>query len=295
MVRGGKVIGEGGQGCVISPAWDSSNASNEVTKIASRSTTQKETEISTVLRKIDPEQLYGIYALGDAVCGPIDPKKLAKEKIVPDDRENASKCANLAARSEKRKDVCFATYPKYMQDVDLSGKRLTLTSTQMFNAIVHIWMALAFLHEHHVIHGDIKGPNLAVVKHAGVPTFVFADWGWSALTDTLEQAESALESMKSVAAEYIASHYNPSSNGIWSPKLLTENPRTLKAIRNLLEFNDVFSLAYFMIDFVEMYTSYGLIDSGQSEAMLTIFKKIFYKQPKTMKASNVVKLLEAMR
>ena len=266
MLRAGKIIGEGGQGCVISPAWDSKNA-NEVTKIASRSTTLKETEISRILRAVDPQQMYGIYALGNATCGPLDPARLSKERIVAKENDSASKCANLAARSKTRKDVCYANYPKYVQDLDPSGSVPKLTKEQGAQGILHIWKALAFLHDNHVIHGDIKGPNMAIVNLRGELTFVFADWGWSAQTNTLANASEALANMKSVANEYIAYHYNNSSNGIWSPKLVSENPKTLKGIRNLLEFNDVFSLAYAMIDFVKFCERYDLISEERGDAL----------------------------
>jgi hypothetical protein len=240
-----------------------------------------------VLRAYDPEQNYGIYALDDAKCGAIDPKRLAKERIVANENENASKCANLAARAARRKDVCYATYPKYVQDLDYDGKIAKLTKKQTLDGILHIWHALAFLHEHNVIHGDIKGPNMAIAMRKGKPTFVFADWGWSGQTSTLEEAKDALESMQDVASEYIAHYYNHQSYGIWSPKLLTETPTTLAGMRELLEFNDVFCLAYDLMSFVKRYEEHGLINANVAAKLQRIFENIFYTQPLKVTARQV--------
>ena len=118
---------------------------------------------------------------------------------------------------------------------------------------------------------------MALIMRAGKPLFVFADWGWSAKTNTLAEARDALESMQSVAREYIANYYNASSNGIWSPKIL-DTPLTLKGIRSLLEFNDVFGLAYDLMDFVKRCERHGLLSPDIASKLEELFKKIFYKQ-----------------
>ena len=235
--------------------------------------------------------MYGIYALDEAHCV-ISPEKLLKENIKADEK-SSSKCSILASRAAKRGDVCYATYPKYVQDLDPHGKLPKLNMEQMMACILHIWEALAFLHEHKIIHGDIKGPNMALIMRAGKPLFVFADWGWSAKTNTLAEARDALESMQSVAREYIANYYNASSNGIWSPKIL-DTPLTLKGIRSLLEFNDVFGLAYDLMDFVKRCERHGLLSPDIASKLEELFKKIFYKQPKTMRASKVVDAIRAI-
>lgn len=277
-IVGGKIVGQGGQGCVVSPAWTTlKNSSAFVTKIASKSTTDKEFSLSKYLMSIDPEQKHGIYAI-ETNCSEISQNMWKREGL----KHDGQRCDELSRRT----DTCFATYPKYINDLD--GKLpKSMSPNDIVRALVDLWKSLAFLHEHDIIHGDIKHGNIAIQRHSRRYIFAYADWGWSAHIPDQTSASKAYTSMKNKSEGYF-----PKDGGIWSPKVFGSSSRDFQ---KLLRFNDVFGLAYECRDDIDIWIEEGnLQKNSQIMAFRSLMNTIFKTEPLDLRASDVVRSLEKL-
>jgi serine/threonine protein kinase len=216
MIRGGKVIGEGGQGCIISPEIYSKDSAY-VTKIAKEKDASEDYKISKALFKLDPNEKYGVYYRGLKKCD-VTKADLNNEKIVAD--PDGRRCSQIASRIENEK-FCSLTMPRFSQDLTQPLPYLNASDSTKF--IRHIWSCVAFLHHNDFIHGDIKLENMALYN--GHPAFF--DWGWS---------------FKINNAKIIDKVFNTfSNNSYWCPLLQkrpVEHPK-----KTLLFFNDVYLTA----------------------------------------------------
>lgn len=236
-MRGGKVLAEGGQGCIIDPTWSTrvkkSHRGRYITKIMSKNSSENEYKISNFLRTQDPQGHFGIYNVGPRDCKNVTVKKLAQEGVRVNLHGNYdhAKCSEIAQNILRgsSKEYCTITIPKFEQDledpVDLSVRGLE-------EAIINIWHALAFLHSKNVVHSDIKMNNLAFSDK----TFKFFDWGWAARVNTESSTEEQYERMVD-ARSYIW------PNGPWAPNLESSRPGNWRERRLAMIFNDIFGLA----------------------------------------------------
>ena len=117
MLYGGRVLGEGGQGCILYPSVTSSNESekyNYVTKVMSKSGARDEYAIANMLAKIDAKGLYGIYTKGSLQCD-IGTSILKNEGVTLNN--DSSKCSEiLRDMTNNSKQFCALTVPKYIHD-----------------------------------------------------------------------------------------------------------------------------------------------------------------------------------
>lgn len=240
ILRGGKIVGEGGQACVIKPAID--GRENSVTKVESKSSSQSETRVSYFLRQNDPDGRYGIYSYTKDPNCKINSSKLLIREGALDSKKKKSKCIEIALNT-KDKSYCAFTMQEYTHDLDTLPKKESLNN--MFKGLLNLWQGLEFFHSLNVIHGDIKLANIAYrAKYSRKPEiFAFADWGWSIHMKTVRDARGRLNQM----LQY-RDYAGDMSGGIWSPFMWSPEAKQVSPI-DLLKYNDVYSLALMTKDF----------------------------------------------
>lgn len=236
-LRGGKVLAEGGQGCIIDPTWSTRVSKNHrgryITKIMSKSSSENEYAISNFLRRKDPEGHYGIYNEGPRECNGVTLEKLAKEgvHVTHGGTYEHAKCSEIAHNILRgtSKEYCTITIPKFKQDLE---DPVNLAYNGLKMGILNLWTAMAFLHDNNVVHSDIKMNNLAFSDK----TFKFFDWGWASKVTTAKNTDEQYDRMTS-ARSYVW------PNGPWAPNLESSRPVSWREKRLAMKFNDVFGLA----------------------------------------------------
>jgi hypothetical protein len=214
--KGGAIVGEGGQGCVIGPEIYTKDP-NFVTKIAKRADAEGDFAISSALFKLDPSERYGVYYRGRKNCR-VTPKDLESEHIVanPDGR----RCSQIAHRI-KTETFCALKMPRFQSD--LHGHLPEIDKPNFEKFVKAIWECVAFLHRHDYVHGDIKTENIAL--YDGRP--VLFDWGWAFHIKKAKTLNKAFDEF--------------SSDDYWTP-LLRQVP-VRHPIKALVLFNDVYMMA----------------------------------------------------
>jgi len=216
FLQGGKIVGQGGQGCVIGPELYTKDP-NFVTKIAKYEDATPDFNISKKLFKIDPEERYGVYYRGRKYCN-VTKTDLDSEHIVAD--PDGERCAEIAHRIESE-TFCAIKMPRF--DYDLKSHLPDLDRAGFVAFFKELWACVSFLHHHKYIHGDIKPDNIAFYK--GRP--VLFDWGW-----TFHLTSKKI--IKEVFDDF-------SRDAYWAP-ILQEKP-VAHPILALLYFNDIYNMA----------------------------------------------------
>lgn len=244
MLAGGKIVGEGGQACVIKPSLEGKK--NRVTKIESQSSSIVETEISYFLSKHDPKGHFGIYSNTRKPNCDINASKIVIKEGALDITRKESKCKDIANKvkssSGSDRKYCAFSMEAYTHDLDTIPNE---SVKAMYRGIINLWDALELYHSLDVIHGDIKLPNVAYRQQfSGKPEmFAFADWGWSA------RLRTSTDSIKQLAQMTQHRDYASDKDGIWAPILWSASARKKFSAKNLLKYNDVHSLALMTADF----------------------------------------------
>jgi len=242
-MKGGKIVGEGGQACVIKPALDGKQ--NHVTKIEGHNSSITETEISYFLSKHDPKGHYGIYSYTSKPNCAIDASKLVIKEGALDIKKKDSKCREIANKvkssSGHEKKYCAFSMEAYTHDLDTIPDE---PLKAIYLGVTNLWDALELYHSLDVIHGDIKLPNAAYrKKFSGKPyMFAFADWGWSSRMRTSAEANTQLKQMLQYR------DYASDQDGIWAPVLWNASVRRKFSAKQLLKYNDVHSMALMTAD-----------------------------------------------
>ena len=265
MIQGGKIIGSGGQACIFSPAFESADAKSYVTKVMSSGSSLSEWSVANELMEFDPKEKYGVYVRGLRDCD-ITRKKLLDEGL---DVSNDKKCKEIGktVQSEPH-SYCAITIPLYKHDLETIPNMAQKT---ILKNILGLWRGLIFYHDHFIVHGDIKAPNIALYKNR----FVFADWGWAANIATNSEATVLITKMRQFP-DYTPKKYGGESNGIWAPLIFDRSLNTTR----LLFFNDIFMLAYFTEDLLNE------VAPRSHESMKKVIKSILTNQLKFYKYST---------
>lgn len=249
MLHGGKIIGEGGQACVLKPSLD--GKADAVTKIESESTSIEETEISYYLREHDPKALFGIYSYTKTPNCKINATKILVNEGAYQ-RKKGSKCIEIAESTKRR--YCAFSMEAYTHDLDVLPSKESVHN--IYSGLINLWDAIEFFHSVNIIHGDIKGANIAYrERFSGKPgMFAFADWGWSIFTKTKKDCDGLYfmiykdqkkpENMQKGYRSYAADY----RGGIWAPYIFEDSAIKRFTSKELVRYNDVFSLTLFTKD-----------------------------------------------
>jgi serine/threonine protein kinase len=243
---GGEIVGEGGNGCVVT-----TDDENYVEKIGTDHIIQDEYELSELLQYIDPKQQYMIYALrGSLVC---NNKTYIKELFQMHPlKSNRGRCSAIKSNNTSDTEkLCTYKMPRFLCDLDSTSSALQQVSLlDYLKNTMNLWNGLALLHKNHIVHSDIKLPNIALGLDR---TFKYFDWGLSGIIDEEEDAIHQFKTLKETEFRYMPTIFKKqgdkdySMNGIWHPKIyddaffksLLEKP---KFIQVFLKYNDVYSL-----------------------------------------------------
>ena len=273
MLRGGKVIGQGGQACVLRPSVERSlkQPNNFVTKIERAHSARAETTVALQLARLDPQARYGIYATGAPDCM-LDVPVLLRAEGVRASKSSGDKCEEIAA--SRKGEYCAFSMPVFKHDLD--GRLPRVAIKALLAGLLNLWHGLVFFHSHDIVHGDIKGPNIAYRAVKGPSALAFTDWGWSANISDCRAALGWLESMKDHRI-YTPTEFG-GDRGIWAPIMWeTKNPDCNMA-KKLLKFNDAFSLAYMQMDVVRVLLHNKKVSEAKGQALHAALKNIVYNQ-----------------
>ena len=268
MLKAGAIVGEGGQACVLKPALDGKN--NHVTKIESQFSAITETEISYFLSTRDPKGHFGIYSLTKMPNCRINASKIVIDEGALKYRpsKDESKCRDIANRQKDsdgfEKKYCAFSMEAYTHDLDTIPDEPVKA---IFRGIINLWDALEFFHSLDVIHGDIKLPNIAYrKKYSGkAEMFAFADWGWSARLKTSKEADDQLRQMLKHRV------YAADKEGIWAPYMWDTKARRKYTAKQLLKYNDMYSLALMTADlFRKLLRSKKIRDADVREVLFQL-------------------------
>jgi len=263
-IRGGAIIGEGGQGCIYSPAWTSATPDDDVLKFSRARSAKQEHMIASKLASLDPTETFGIYVKGPLNCN-VPTSKMVEQglKDYPGDT-----CQEIAQQNNYPGAVCAITITKYLGDLE---KIPEAHFTTIFKGFQHLWKCLMFLQENDYVHSDIKAGNIAFTKSG---TFVLADWGWATSLTNCDDVVLQIEKM--LPNEYYAS--DPYGTGPWCPLLFDlwkkkSLPRECEKLRQLLFFNDVFGLSKFQVNAMLTIDSMGFL-SDRYEKLNNLFEEV---------------------
>jgi serine/threonine protein kinase len=245
---GGEIVGEGGNGCVVTTEND-----NYVEKIGTDHVIQDEYEISTYLQYIDPQQKYMIYAKpGSLVCKNINYVKRLFEIHTP--KTKSGRCNEIKNNVKSdTEQICTYKMQRFLCDLESSNSVLQeLPTIDYIKNTMDLWRGLSLLHQNNIVHSDIKLPNVALGSDR---TFKYFDWGLSGFIEEDEDIIYQLKSLKRSGTEF---RYMPTifkkvedkdylQNGIWHPKVydetfhkyLLDKPKLAKIF---LRYNDIYSL-----------------------------------------------------
>jgi len=250
--RGGRVIAEGGQGCIFWPTIDSHDT-KRVSKVMRDDFAREEFEISQKLSMIDAKGQYGIYANGRLNCD-IDYDILYHEGIQNWKQEGTCREIEINTWPENAKRgilYCELTYPKYDQDLTTKPP---IGRTEVLAGFRNLVNGLYVYHESGFYHGDIKAPNIALQNG----TFKFADWGWSADFNSMSanDIDDFLQDIVYIA-DYSPAEFGGNGGGPWAP-ILYKDPSVFISKENELRalfYNDWFSLTIFIYYFCKEFVS----------------------------------------
>lgn len=286
-MRGGSIIGEGGQACILRPAVQTNlkNSSKYVSKIALKSDIIVESTVGLKLSKIDPKGIYGIYPSSKMDCNIDAPLLLLNEGIQPS-KQSKSKCSQIAA--SKCGEYCALTFKSF--DYDLETQMPDLSSKEMLACLLHLWKGLVMMHANNIVHGDIKTSNIAFRSDRKGPLrFAFTDWGWSGYIYKTQVAKCLLQEMTRHPS------YRPTefggNKGIWAPILW--NCSNDYSEQDLLKFNDVFSMSYMQMDIIKEMKRKKQIPISSFKILYQALKDIVYNEEKyiALGTASIVKSL----
>jgi len=264
MIRAGKVIGQGGNGCIVSSPENFTHKSihgspNYAYKIMHASAAEEEYELSNQLLQIDPEARFGIYIR--SIHGPItkqdfdeflkDQKKTKAFFGLSQKHDLEGRCKEYYDLISKNVDeFSILTMDRYMHDAsDKSRINLEFNTRRMFlDAIQNLWYGLKKYHDNNIVHCDIKLPNIAVTANRNTFTYKFCDWGWSKKLDDLDEATNLLGSLL-MNSEYASDKIWNNEEELW-PDTRPWMPMLIKRsdmqnqfyVVNQLKLNDIFGL-----------------------------------------------------
>jgi len=249
-IKGGRLIGVGGYGCVFKPSFQS-NSDSSVTKILLKEDADIEYNISNYLYQFDRNGLYGSY-ITTKTCNTKDfvdrvfyelqsttKQELKGLKAKPDD------CQDILRNPDM---YCVLDIPTYTHDLD--DYVPSLTKQEILTAWQNLFRALVWVHNHGVVHLDIKPNNIAYqasnpVQHC----FIFADWGLSSRVDDCDGLD----------------YTDPDH-----PAFPLKSEYSCAQVRNLLFMYDILSLGQTLEDFLEYYAKSTRLISAKSIVPITI-------------------------
>jgi serine/threonine protein kinase len=239
-VRGGKILGIGGEGCVYGPAFD--NDSEYVTKVLNSKSANAEAETSLFLNELDPSGLYGNYVVSrDCDISMYIPR--LKTEFRADPTVNRLQFCEKMAKSPK--GYCALKVKKFTSDLyDYNG---SLTKAELLQAWINIFEAFKFINNNFVAHLDVKRENMAYQatndkKHA----FILSDWGFSKFLKTCSQVNTVFNEFRNRVIQ-VGDGYTPWNPNVKSP-IVTDF--TCEQKRNFLFLNDISAAAQAMVQFI---------------------------------------------
>jgi len=179
--KAGKIINSGTFGCVISPAFQCKNVENledKVTKIykstvdpeyVNEYTNEVDSDVIKLLRKIDPEEKYTLYATDDR-CSLEKINDLSEENI-----QDIKECLIQRTKPDVKRNhpIDNINNLKNINDINYfflpKGRRITendyLDAEYLFNS-------LKFLHNHGLYHNDFHSGNVILSTKDNLPRII---------------------------------------------------------------------------------------------------------------------------
>jgi serine/threonine protein kinase len=213
----------------------------------------RELDVSKYLSQYDSSGTYGVYANGEY---PVTRNMFQSESNA--DRRRCHGLFNIKSPKDLN-NLYSVTYPYYTSDLFqvMRERRLSLETVRY--GIRHIWQCLAFLHFHHVVHGDVKSNNIAYRKQRR--DFVFSDWGSGGIINTPQK----------IYFQY--KRYDRTRKNIlppWYPReIKTVHAQTLKEMNHLLKYIDIFGLMRITIQITKVFQLRELNDLLHFDKQLT--------------------------
>jgi len=245
---GGVVVGQGGNGCVVSTDDDTL-----VEKIGDAQSIQEEALISRQLQSIDPKQTFSIYALPNSlICG----NKAYMKSLFQKHPIEASGTCNAIKSNLDKKEYCSYKIQRFHSDLSNYELLRAMQPIEIIDNTILLWQGLKVMHNKDIVHSDIKSQNIAVGNDR---KFKFFDWGWAKDISSDSSAMSQLKAMNSAIFNNKPARYIPQFfkkrwesdyfiDGIWNPKIydssvyngFRDNPQYIKSF---LKYNDIYSLS----------------------------------------------------
>jgi serine/threonine protein kinase len=232
MIDGGALLAVGGQGCVFAPAHVRTSKSEEVTKIVKNITAVNEYNISKYLQRLDPQNLYGIYATKI--------HKIKKEDVQRETLMADTKTCKFLDNKKIYSNYLSLTYPRYASDV--SEMSITTSKKKILFGLFTLWSSLAFLHKSNVVHLDIRLQNIGFLNKR----FVFSDWGHAVVAN----CDNMQAQLKRIQHNIQILNRMPS----WLPtSLRTFAPKSCDDLHNYFLFVDVYSTCHCTLELLAKY------------------------------------------
>lgn len=270
-MEGGKVIGYGGQGCIISPPLNSTDT-KYVSKIVRKPDSAAEYNVARALKALDPQERYGIYVEGPLNCN-VSQAKLIAEGIRPSNKASANACEQRTFEAARPGSVCAMTILKFVQSLETVPKAHTI---KLLEGLRDLWLGLRFIFAKNYVHSDIKSGNIAYTRDGYM---VFADWGWAYHIPTVADADFQLMRLRE-----FPTYADP--EGPWAPLVFGLHVIG-DDVPKLVKFNDIFSLAKFQINFIKKMVRAKIITAASVSSVNTELNKI-YKEKVSFRNTDAI-------
>lgn len=260
--EGGKVLGEGSQGCIFYPALFGPSPKSRVTKIARTEDAYQEESVSRKFQRVDPGDRYGIYPKSMVQCSAANLRiKKDLQKFLRVRGRGSEACASLARDPES---FCAVNYPKYQQDLDAT---LKISQKAVIAGFLNLCEGLKTFQRANLIHGDIKEANVALQNG----TFKFADFGFAADLSNESEFKNIFKKMYSdrrYTPEQYGGDYGIRTPLIWYAKGPAQQMQVLK-------FNDIFMLSFLIIHVVGAYKDTHSVKDSAFANILALCTQVF--------------------